>query len=269
MQGSWGTLALLGAGAGLACQPAASPNPRVERAPVVAASPDPGGEEEPEGRRIPSLDSAKLAESNPDLDRRSVCALVDPPPGMVDLGALIPSAVLVVGYHRADNFTGAALPGYEVPGIWLDVRAAEALVSVAARLAARGGWRLIFYDGYRPRRASVAMVEWAERADRLDLLRDGWVAARSLHNRGLAIDLGLADGDGVPLDMGSGWDAFESASALRGVDGEPLRLRLSLRAAMMVEGFQPYRREWWHFSYPTPTLAPSWDRAYAGIPGCE
>gem|GEM_PF-2278903 len=200
-------------------------------------------------------------ESEP-VESEPPCELVDPPPNMIDLAKAIPDAIIVAGYQRLDNFTGAPLPGYEAPGAWLEQAAAHALVEAADALA-RDGLRLIIYDGYRPRSASEAMVAWAEANHRQELLDDGWVARRSAHNRGRAVDLGLADHHGTALEMGSAWDQFDRTSHVRGVDGEPLERRLKLRAAMVEVGFVPYEREWWHFGYRSDTVAPVLDQPYA------
>ena len=189
------------------------------------------------------------------------CTPVPPPPGLVDLRATLPTAIFVVGYHHADNFTGAPLPGYEAPGAWLETEAAAALAKAAARLE-RDGLRLIIHDAYRPRRATQAMVAWCRANDREDLLSEGWVAERSAHNRGRAIDLSLADGQGRALDMGSGWDEFSPRSEVYAVDGEARERRLQLRAAMVHAGFTPYAREWWHFGYESDSPAPARDLPY-------
>lgn len=181
---------------------------------------------------------------------------------MIDLAQAIPDASIVAGYHTANNFTGAPLPGYEASGAWLEREAGVALQRVAEALA-RDGLRLIIYDAYRPRSASAAMVTWASAHEHEWLIDDGWVAPRSEHNRGRAIDLGLADAHRVALDMGSAWDQFDRSSFVRGVEGEALERRLSLRRAMVREGFVPYEREWWHFSYRSDVEAPALDRPYA------
>lgn len=49
----------------------------------------------------------------------------------------------------------------------------------------------LVFDAYRPVRATQAMVDWCTRAGREDLLRDGYIASRSRHNLGLAVDLTL------------------------------------------------------------------------------
>ncbi|MFV8755945.1 M15 family metallopeptidase [Nannocystaceae bacterium ST9] len=190
------------------------------------------------------------------------CTLVDPPAGFVDLRVAIPSVRIAAGYHRPDNFTGARLPGYEAAGAWFDETSARALTHAADELAA-AGFGLIVHDAYRPRRASEAMVAWARAHDREDLLADGWVAARSLHNRGVAIDLGLYGlAEGEVIDMGSAWDHFGPTSSLRGVEGPALEHRLRLRAAMVRAGFEPYAREWWHFTDREREQAPVHDDPY-------
>lgn len=211
----------------------------------------------------PARAPARVREPEP--DRQPACRLVDPPPGFVDLRERLPHVVIAAGYHHADNFTGARLPGYEAAGAWFDADAAAALRVAADELAA-AGYGLIIYDAYRPRRASEAMVAWAEANDRDELLREGWVAARSLHNRGVAIDLGLTRiGEGSPddlvdlvelVDMGSAWDHFGPTSRLRGVEGPALAQRLRLRDAMLAAGFEPYASEWWHFTWTGPHPAP-------------
>ena len=51
-------------------------------------------------------------------------------------------------------------------------------------------------------RTSEAMVAWAQRTSRTDLLRDGYIAARSRHNLGVAVDVTLvhlASGNEIPM----------------------------------------------------------------------
>jgi D-alanyl-D-alanine dipeptidase len=248
---------LLGFVVGEGCGPGSEDvRPLVETAPERPVSNE-EARSEAASARAPSI---------PEVARDEVtdCTLVDPPPGFVDLRELIPSAILVVGYHGEDNFTGAPLPGYEAEGAWLEAEAAAALAGVAARLRAEG-LRLMIFDAYRPRRASEAMVAWCRREGREDLLAEGWIAARSAHGRGRAVDLGLADDSGRPLDMGSPWDHFARTSHLRGVEGEALKLRLRLRDELVRAGFRPYAREWWHFGFPGEAPAPIRDVPYACV----
>ena len=136
--------------------------------------------------------------------------------GLHDI-AFVPYVRLAIGYAGADNFTGAALPGYGAPAAWLHPSAADGLAQAALELA-EAGLAIVVFDAYRPRRASVAMVEWARASDRTDLLRDGFVAARSQHNRGLAISDGKLilpanDARLIALDAMSGKELWQSKVA--------------------------------------------------------
>jgi D-alanyl-D-alanine dipeptidase len=117
------------------------------------------------------------------------------------------------------------------------------------------GLGLLVYDAYRPRRATLGMVAWAQRSDRVDVLDDGYVARRSGHNRGNTIDLTLVDArTGNALEMGTPWDTFSTDSHPQNATGIALENRRRLAAVMKARGWQPYAKEWWHFSFPmTPT----------------
>lgn len=177
-----------------------------------------------------------------------------PPDGLVDLRD-DPDLRFAIRYATDDNFTGAPLPGYEAPGAWMTPAAAEALGAVADDLAP-AGLQLLVYDAYRPVRATEAMVAWTERVGRQDLVRDGYIAARSGHNRGHTVDLTLVDPDGTPLDMGTPWDTFSAASHTENATGPALANRHRLRDAMVARGFRPYSKEWWHFGFRDPTAVP-------------
>jgi D-alanyl-D-alanine dipeptidase len=108
-----------------------------------------------------------------------------------------------VRYATANNFTGERLPGYDRPLALLRPEAARALARVQARLRA-DGLGLKVFDGYRPVRATLAMVDWAERTNRRWVLDQGYVARSSGHNRGHTVDLTLVRLDtGEELDMGT------------------------------------------------------------------
>jgi D-alanyl-D-alanine dipeptidase len=89
------------------------------------------------------------------------------------------------------------------------------------------------------------------------VLDQGYVARRSNHNRGAAIDLTLVRlDDGKPLGMGTAFDAFTTRSHTANASGRALRNRLTLKRAMEAAGFRNYRREWWHYDFPTTTAPP-------------
>ncbi len=175
---------------------------------------------------------------------------------LVDVQSLDSTIQVDPRYAGADNFTGAPLPGYEAPRALLRREAALALTRVQARLRT-GGLGLLVYDGYRPVRATLAMVNWAERTGRRDLLDDGYIARRSRHNLGLAVDLTLIDPQsGTMLDMGTPFDTFSEAAHTANASGRVLSYRRILVRAMESEGFQNYEKEWWHFSYHIPGATP-------------
>lgn len=178
---------------------------------------------------------------------------------LVDLATLTPPPIVELRYATSNNFTGAPLPGYEANRAFLRREAAAALQRASTALAERG-YRIKVWDGYRPVRATEAMVAWTQRVGRTDLLRDGYIAERSRHNLGLAIDCTLVDArTGKELDMGTGFDTFSIEAHTRSAEGPELANRLILRSAMEQAGFAPYDDEWWHFAIPMAN-APRFDR---------
>ena len=171
---------------------------------------------------------------------------------LVDVRSLAPAIRVGLRYATADNFSGAPLPGYEGNHAWLRREAAVALARVARRAAAQG-LALHVFDAYRPVRATDAMVAWTARVGRPDLLRDGYIASRSRHNLGLAIDLTLVDSaTGAPLEMGTPFDTFSPSAHTANAAGDALANRRRLQRLMEAEGFVNYEQEWWHYTYDVP-----------------
>src|SRR5918997_790715 len=171
---------------------------------------------------------------------------------LVDVRSLDPTIQVEMRYATTNNFTGAVLPGYEGNRAFLRREAAQALARVQRRAMAEGH-TLRVYDGYRPVRATLAMVDWTRRVGREDLLRDGYIASRSRHNLGLAVDLTLVErSTGRELAMGTPYDTFSAAAHTANATGEVARNRRLLKRLMEAEGFVNYDKEWWHFSYDVP-----------------
>ena len=197
-------------------------------------------------------------------------------------------------YAGDDNFTGAALPGYDAAECVLRREVAAALARVEADLAPQG-LGLKVYDCYRPTRAVAAMEHWAKDArdtstrrfypalDKRRLFALGYIAAHSAHSTGIAVDLTLVQRGAPPggrfdraahygactglaserapdnsLDLGTGFDCFDarSVTASPALTPEQTRRRSVLLAAMRRRGFHNYFREWWHFTFgPRPVTA--------------
>jgi D-alanyl-D-alanine dipeptidase len=174
---------------------------------------------------------------------------------LVDLRSVDSSIQVDLRYATANNFTGAPLPGYEAPRALLRREAAAALGRVQAGLRSKGlGLRVL--DAYRPVRASLAMVDWAERTGHRALLESRYIAQRSRHNLGVAVDVTIVDlTRGTEVPMGTTFDNFTTAQT-DDVTSEALRYRQILVQAMESEGFSPYGQVWWHFNYPVEGAVP-------------
>jgi zinc D-Ala-D-Ala dipeptidase len=176
--------------------------------------------------------------------------------GLVDVRTHAREIRLDIRYATDDNFTGSRLPGYCKPIAVIRRPAARALARVQQRLA-RQDLGLLVYDAYRPARATRAMVRWAERTGNEWVISQGYVARRSNHNRGAAVDLTLVEAEtGKPLGMGTRYDAFTTRSHTANATGAARTNRLTLKSAMEAFGFRNYRREWWHYDFPSAAGPP-------------
>ncbi|HUF11585.1 MAG TPA: M15 family metallopeptidase [Longimicrobiales bacterium] len=171
-------------------------------------------------------------------------------PRLVRVADVAPGLLEDIRYATANNFTGAPLPGYEIPGALLRPDAAAALARVQRRLEGRG-YGLLVWDAYRPVRATLAMVDWAERSGN-EWVLNGWVSRRSNHNRGNTVDLTVVRLDSEePLDMGTPFDHFGDESRTSNATGQVAANRRILLDAMRAEGFSNYPQEWWHYTHTT------------------
>ena len=220
------------------------------------------------------------------------------PGGFVYLRDVDPTIVQDIRYAGADNFVGRPLRGYAAAECILRRDVAAALKRVQADLAG-SGLALKVYDCYRPEQAVRAMASWANdgrsddvgkrffpRLSKSSLFARGYIAARSSHSTGTAVDLTLIGTSSAPaamfdltapygpctgpaakrspdnsLDMGTGFDCFDvnSHTASAAIDAEQRRWRALLVAVMAKRGFSNYHREWWHFAYANRGAAPHYD----------
>ena len=166
-------------------------------------------------------------------------------------------------YATWDNFTGTPVDGYEVNRIVGSHALADALQDAKARAAAVG-FGLLLWDGYRPQRAVDRFLQWSGQPEdgrtkqrfypnieRAEMFTNGYVAPRSGHSRGSAVDLTLYRVDtGELVAMGGGHDLMDERShhGARGVSDIEARNRRTLCSIMEHSGFQRYDCEWWHYS---------------------
>ena len=211
------------------------------------------------------------------------------PGGFVFLRDIDPSILQDIRYAGPNNFVGRRLSGYDAAECVVKREVALLLKSVQQDLAPQG-LSLKMMDCYRPVRASRDMVVWsrngretpAERRfnpsiRKADLFRLGYIAERSQHSTGGALDLTLVDlkadnsgsfdpakayadctapaSDRAPegsVDMGTGYDCtdLKGHTAARSITPSQRRWREKLVQAMVRRGFVNYSKEWWHFSTP-------------------
>ena len=212
----------------IGCAPPSSQAPRGQTTPSVTASP-------PVNTAETAVASDAVADSL-----------------LADVRSLNPTIAVDLRYATSNNFTGAPLPGYQANIAYLRREAASALAAVQRDLKP-AGLGLKVFDGYRPVRATLAMVDWTARVHRPDLLTDGYIASRSRHNLGLAVDLTLVDlRSGRELEMGTPFDTFSTAAHTANATGEAMGNRQRLKSAMEAEGFANYDQEWWHYTFNVP-----------------
>ena len=168
---------------------------------------------------------------------------------LVDVQTLDRTIDVDMRYRNASNFTGAPLPGYQANHALMRREAAQALARVQASLKSEG-LGLKVWDAYRPVRATLAMVAWTVRVHRENLVTDGYIADRSKHNLGVAIDLTLVRLDTrQELEMGTPHDEFSAAAHTANAAGTIATNRALLVNAMAAQKFVNYDQEWWHFSF--------------------
>jgi len=189
----------------------------------------------------------------------------DLPEGFVYLDEIVPGVVVELRYFTGENFVGERIDGYRTSRCICTRDVAMALKRVQADLE-RFHLEIKVYDAYRPKRAVNHFVRWARDLEdtrmkaayypdvaKKDLFAEGYIAARSSHTRGSAVDLTIVAHDGRggmrELDMGSGFDFFGPSSwpVNASMTPEQRAHRMLLREVMVRNGFEPYPREWWHF----------------------
>ena len=102
------------------------------------------------------------------------------------------------------------------------------------------------------------MVDWAERTGKGGLLESGYIAERSRHNLGGAVDLTMVDlAANTEVPMGTAFDNFTDTGArMADTSRGALRSRQILVEVMKAEGFSPHGDAWWHFNYPLDGAVP-------------
>ena len=185
--------------------------------------------------------------------------------------------IVELKYSTTDNFVGKDMyrdleKAYLTPDFARKViRAQQVLRKRNPQLT------LMIYDAARPISVQRYMRKLVEGTKFQDFVADGSKGGR--HNYGVAVDLTIATNQGIPLDMGAGFDDFTDAAAVKGtsdtndqanrnlkvyreyvyglvkrglITQEAANNRMLLIEVMVEVGLYPYRREWWHYEELTP-----------------
>ena len=162
---------------------------------------------------------------------------------LVDAAPVVPGLIVQLAYATADNVAGRALLPPDARCL-LRRSVAERL-ALAARALRKQGLRLIARDCTRSAETQRAL--WKAHP------QPGSVAdpvRGSLHERGVAVDLGLADLSGAPVAVPTKFDEFGPRAAADAPlpDGPAKTHRDALESAMHAAGFRVNPKEWWHYS---------------------
>lgn len=127
------------------------------------------------------------------------------------------------------------------------------------------GYVIKLWDAYRPQRAVNHFLRWADdlsdqstkaefypNIDKADIFVLDYLAYKSEHTRGSAVDITLVDlKTGQELDMGSTYAMLDRVSHLDavGLTPEQEQNRALILEIMEQAGFEPYEKEWWHFHF--------------------
>lgn len=192
--------------------------------------------------------------------------------GLVDIQSLDAGILVELRYSTEDNFVGRDMYG-DLEKAYLLPHFARRVVEAQRILKSRyPDYTLLIYDAARPISVQRTMRRMVEGTPNEAFVADGSRGGR--HNYGVAVDLTIADSDGRPLDMGTGFDFFgdeASVKATPDTDDPSTRTidvyrdyianlarrgaisrqaadnRILLVEVMCQAGLVPYRREWWHF----------------------
>lgn len=211
------------------------------------------------------------------------------PGDFVYLRDIDPTIIQDIRYATSNNFVGRWLAGYGAAECVVKREVGIRLKAAQLELAGQN-LSLKMLDCYRPARAVADILAWAYNGketaaehrynpsfSKADLFRLGYVATRSGHSTGAAVDLTLvelkADNSAVfdpqkeyadctapasarapegSVDMGTGYDCSDvkAHTAASSITAAQRRWRNLLVAAMARQGFVNYAKEWWHFSLP-------------------
>ncbi len=186
---------------------------------------------------------------SPEWSQTPPPATVTPEPAddkFVRVTDYIPDVLVDLKYATPENFTGQTI--YTFQDAYLRYGTVKKLAAAADELRGQG-YQLVIWDAFRPTSAQWRLWKVCPNAAYVADPNKGY----SSHSRGNTVDLTLAQADGSPVEMPTGFDDF-TAHADRDysdVAKIPAQNAALLETVMKENGFKPYSAEWWHFSDET------------------
>lgn len=177
--------------------------------------------------------------------------------GLVNVQDSIPEIIIDLKYSTTDNFLGIDFYGelenaFVQPECYLKLKNAYSILQKQ-----KPGYTFIVFDAVRSTEAQQFM--W----DSIDVplnIRHWYVAnpqKGSIHNYGMALDIGIVDSVGNILDMGTKFDFFGELAYPEKTDyflktGELSQEQYTNRKLLMSVMQQAYfyvsKTEWWHYN---------------------
>lgn len=164
-------------------------------------------------------------------------------------------------YATTNNFVGRPINGYLKNVCIVSVAVHKALTQ-AQKMAKEMNLSLFIFEGYRPLKALEDIVFWSQTQNdemksrfypslkKEDLFTQQYIAIRSTHSRGAAVDVTLINKHNLELDMGTEFDFFGEEAHTKNVNisDDAKANRQQLLNIMHAAGFENYEKEWWHFT---------------------
>ncbi|UVI32885.1 M15 family metallopeptidase [Paenibacillus spongiae] len=237
--------------------------PQAEESVVPAVPPVDQSETGSEHEEDVAVGSDRDHDAEAGIEEETVIKKRQLPKGFVYLDEVIPSALYDIRYYSDYNFVGKPIEGYKAPLAIMSSKAAEALAAVNQDLEDQG-YVLKIYDAYRPKKAVEHFIRWSKDSqdsamketfypdeEKESLFKRGYIAKRSGHTRGSTVDLTIVDKEtGNEVDMGGVFDFLGDISAhgSKLITAKQAANRNILKNAMVKQGFEPYSKEWWHYT---------------------
>ncbi|MFN8273606.1 MAG: M15 family metallopeptidase [Flavobacteriaceae bacterium] len=185
---------------------------------------------------IPSSEVIKVVKNE------NVSALVVDDSTFVNLYDYSHDFIYKMKYASEDNFLKTKV--YNCEACYLRYKTVKALLKAQEKFMKKG-YRIVLFDCYRPLDIQKKMWQIVPNPSYVADPKKG-----SIHNRGGAVDISLADINGNELDMGTGFDHFgpEAAQDYENLPESVLENRKLLRNTMIRAGFRIFESEWWHYN---------------------